>query len=200
MKKVFISICLLLLSFSCSEKSENKNLSSGTSSVTINSYETYKSYIESSEWYKSLLKKSGKNKIDFTAVNAKELGISVDLTDESGYDRAMEKHYVFSPNREYALDSYTYGLEIDPDTGEEFRDADRSVILYDIKNNQNASIIFIGPSGSIDLVEWINENTFLIITTDHETEEKDNVHISVYNIKNGKIYKTDGFQSEVFLK
>ena len=91
-------------------------------------------------------------------------------------------------------------MEIDPDTGEEFRDADRSVILYDIKNNQNASIIFIGPSGSIDLVEWTNENTFLIITTDHETEEKDNVHISVYNIKNGKIYKTDGFQSEVFLK
>ena len=200
MKKVFISICLLLLSFSCSEKSENKNLSSGTSSVTINSYETYKSYIENSEWYKSLLKKSGKNKIDFISVNAKELGISVELTDESGYDRSMEKHYVFSPNREYALDSYTYGLEIDPDTGEEFRDADRSVILYDIKNNQNASILFIGPSGSIDLVEWINENTFLIVTTDHETEEKDNVHISVYNIKNGKIYKTDGFQSEVFLK
>ena len=200
MKKIFISICLLLLSFACSEKSENKSPSSETSAVTTNSYETYKPYIENSEWYKSLLKKSGKNKIDFIPVNPKELGNPVDLTDESGYDRSMEKHYVFSPNREYALDSYTYGLEIDPDTGEEFRDADRSVILYDIKNNQNASILFIGPSGSIDLVEWINENTFLIVTTDHESEEKNNIHIGVYNIKNSKIYKTDGFHSEIFFK
>ena len=200
MKKNFISICLLLLSFSCSEKSENKKSSTDISNTAVNSYEVYKSHIENSEWYKSLLKKSGKNKIDFITVNAKELGSSVDLTDESGYDRSMEKHYVFSPNKGYALDSYTYGLEIDPDTGEEFRDADRSVILYDIKNNKNASVLFIGPSGSIDLAEWINENTFLIVTTDHESEEKDNIHISVYNIKNNKIYKTDGFHSEVFLK
>ncbi len=190
MKKIFVLICLLLV-FSCSEKSEH---------ISKDDYKTYKSFVENSDWYKSILKKSGKNKIDFKKTNSKELSDPIDIIDGSNYEESMEKYYIYSPNKEYILDPNTYGLEIDPRTNEEMRDADRAVFLYDLKNNKSARILFIGPSGTIDLVSWINESSFFIITTDHENGEKNNINIKVYSIEDNKIYEINEFYSEIVIK
>lgn len=193
MKK--FSYILLILSmtllFSCyKDNSGNK--------LTLDDYKIYKSFIEDSSWYKSLLQKTGKDKIVFRKLDDSELKDIVTLEDQFNYNSRFEDKYIFSPDKNMVLDSYSYGLEIS-DTGEEIRDVDTALFIYDIKNKKGAPVFFIGPSGQIELVSWIDDQSFIAVSSDHETEQKTNFTIFVYQINNDKISKVSGFSGETFL-
>ncbi|MCP1225437.1 hypothetical protein [Sebaldella sp. S0638] len=193
MKK--ISYLLLILSmtllFSCyKDESGNK--------LTLDDYKIYKSFIEDSTWYKDLLQKTGKDKIVFRKLDDSELKDTVTMEDKLTYDKRFEDKYIFSPDKNMVLDPYSYGLEIS-DSGEEIRDVDTALFLYDLKNNKSAALFYIGPSGSIELVSWIDDSSFITVTSDHETEQKTNFTIFVYQIKEDKISKISGFSAEAFI-
>ena len=193
MKK--ISYLLLILSmtllFSCYKDDSSTKL-------TLDDYKIYKSFIEDSTWYKSLLEKTGKDKIVFRKLDDSELKNAVVLEEKFDYNSKFEDKYIFSPDKNMVLDSYSYGLEIS-DSGEEIRDVDTALFLYDIKNKKSAAVFFVGPSGNIELVSWINDNSFITVTSDHETEQKTNFYISVYQIKDGNASEISGFSGEAFL-
>ena len=120
------------------------------------------------------------------------------MEDKLTYDKRFEDKYIFSPDKNMILDSYSYGLEIS-DSGEEIRDVDTALFLYDLKNNKSAALFYIGPSGGIELVSWIDDSSFITVTSDHETEQKTNFTIFVYQIKEDKISKISGFSAEAFI-
>ncbi len=192
MKK--ISYLLLVLSmtllFSCYKDTDNRS--------TLDDYKIYKSFIEDSPWYKNLLQKTGKDKIVFRKLDDSELKDTIAMEDKFIYDGRFEDKYVFSPDKNMILDPYSYGLEIS-DSGEELRDADTALFLYDTKNKKSAPVFYIGPSGKIELVSWINDNSFITVTSDHEAEQKMNFTILVYQIDKDKILKVSGFSGEAFL-
>ena len=192
MKK--ISYLLLVLSmtllFSCYKDTDNR--------PTLDDYKIYKSFIEDSSWYKNLLQKTGKDKIVFRKLDDSELKDTITLEDKFIYDSRFEDKYIFSPDKNMILDPYSYGLEIS-DSGEELRDADTALFLYDTKNKKSAPVFYIGPSGKIELVSWINDTSFITVTSDHETEQKMNFTILVYQIDKDKISKVSGFSGEAFL-
>ena len=192
MKK--ISYLLLVLSmtllFSCYKDTDNR--------PTLDDYKIYKSFIEDSPWYKNLLQKTGKDKIVFRKLDDSELKDTIAMEDKFIYDGRFEDKYVFSPDKNMILDPYSYGLEIS-DSGEELRDADTALFLYDTKNKKSAPVFYIGPSGNIELVSWINDTSFITVTSDHETEQKMNFTILVYQIDKDKISKVSGFSGEAFL-
>ena len=192
MKK--ISYLLLVLSmtllFSCYKDTDNR--------PTLDDYKIYKSFIEDSSWYKNLLQKTGKDKIVFRKLDDSELKDTITMEDKFIYDSRFEDKYIFSPDKNMILDPYSYGLEIS-DSGEELRDADTALFLYDTKNKKSASVFYIGPSGNIELVSWINDTSFITVTSDHETEQKMNFTILVYQIDKEKILKVSGFSGEAFL-
>jgi hypothetical protein len=194
MKK--FSYLLLILSmtllFSCYKENSN-------SRPTLDDYKIYKSFIEDSTWYRELLQKTGKDKIEFRKLEDTELKDVIVMEEAESYNSKFEDKYVFSPDKNMVLDPYSYGLEIS-DSGEELRDADTALFLYDIKNNKSAPIFFIGPSGKIELVSWIDDKSFITVTSDHETEQKMNFTILVYQISDDKISKISGFSGETFLK
>ena len=175
MKK--ISYLLLVLSmtllFSCYKDTDNR--------PTLDDYKIYKSFIEDSSWYKNLLQKTGKDKIVFRKLDDSELKDTITMEDKFIYDSRFEDKYIFSPDKNMILDPYSYGLEIS-DSGEELRDADTALFLYDTKNKKSAPVFYIGPSGNIELVSWINDTSFITVTSDHETEQKMNFTILVYLI------------------
>ena len=193
MKK--ISYLLLILSmtllFSCYKDANNR--------PTLDDYKIYKSFIEDSLWYKNLLEKTGKDKIVFRKLDDSELKAVITKEDKLAYNSRFEDKYTFSPDKNMILDPYSYGLEIS-DSGEELRDADTALFLYDIKNKKSAPVFYIGPSGKIELVSWINDSSFITVTSDHETEQKTNFTILVYQIDKDKILKISGFSGEAFLK
>ena len=193
MKK--ISYLLLILSmtllFSCYKDANNR--------PTLDDYKIYKSFIEDSLWYKNLLEKTGKDKIVFRKLDDSELKAVITMEDKLAYNSRFEDKYTFSPDKNMILDPYSYGLEIS-DSGEELRDADTALFLYDIKNKKSAPVFYIGPSGKIELVSWINDSSFITVTSDHETEQKTNFTILVYQIDKDKILKISGFSGEAFLK
>ena len=192
MKK--ISYLLLVLSmtllFSCYKDTDNRS--------TLDDYKIYKSFIEDSPWYKNLLQKTGKDKIVFRKLDDSELKDTITMEDKFIYDNRFEDKYIFSPDKNMILDPYSYGLEIS-DSGEELRDADTALFLYDTKNKKSAPVFYIGPSGNIELVSWINDNSFITVTSDHEAEQKMNFTILVYQIDKDKILKVSGFSGEAFL-
>ncbi len=192
MKK--ISYLLLVLSmtllFSCYKDTDNR--------PTLDDYKIYKSFIEDSSWYKNLLQKTGKDKIVFRKLDDSELKDAITMKDKFIYDSRFEDKYIFSPDKNMILDPYSYGLEIS-DSGEELRDADTALFLYDTKNKKSAPVFYIGPSGNIELVSWINDTSFITVTSDHETEQKMNFTILVYQIDKDKISKVSGFSGEAFL-
>ena len=192
MKK--ISYLLLVLSmtllFSCYKDTDNR--------PTLDDYKIYKSFIEDSSWYKNLLQKTGKDKIVFRKLDDSELKDTIAMEDKFIYDGRFEDKYIFSPDKNMILDPYSYGLEIS-DSGEELRDADTALFLYDTKNKKSAPVFYIGPSGNIELVSWINDTSFITVTSDHETEQKMNFTILVYQIDKDKISKVSGFSGEAFL-
>ena len=192
MKK--ISYLLLVLSmtllFSCYKDTDNRS--------TLDDYKIYKSFIEDSPWYKNLLQKTGKDKIVFRKLDDSELKDTITMEDKFIYDSRFEDKYIFSPDKNMILDPYSYGLEIS-DSGEELRDADTALFLYDTKNKKSAPVFYIGPSGNIELVSWINDTSFITVTSDHETEQKMNFTILVYQIDKDKISKVSGFSGEAFL-
>lgn len=194
MKKIsyFILIFTLMLLYSCNGDDSNTKL-------TLDDYKIYKSQIKDSDWYKNLLHKNGNKDIEFRKMNDDELEGTITMDGQSNLDSNMEKYYIFSPNQEFALDSHSYGLETNENTGEEYREVDTSLLIHDIKNEKNASLFVIGPSGSIDLVKWIDNNSFITVTSDHETEQKVNFTILVYKIQNNTISKVSGFYGEAFL-
>ncbi|MDR2878777.1 MAG: hypothetical protein LBV03_02555 [Fusobacteriales bacterium] len=192
MKK--ISYLLLVLSmtlfFSCYKDTNNR--------PTLDDYKIYKSFIEDSSWYKNLLQKTGKDKIIFQKLDDSELKDTITMENKFIYDGRFEDKYIFSPDKSMILDPYSYGLEIS-DSGEELRDADTALFLYDIKSKKSAPVFYIGPSGNIELVSWINNTSFITVTSDHETEQKINFTILVYRIDKDKISKVSGFSGEAFL-
>ena len=192
MKK--ISYLLLILSmtllFSCYKNDTD-------SRPTLDDYKIYKSFIEDSSWYKTLLQKTGKDKIIFRKLDDAELKDIITLENKFDYNSRFENKYIFSPDKNIILDPYSYGLEIS-DTGEELRDADTALFLYDVKNKKSAPVFFIGPSGKIELVSWIDENSFITVTSDREAEQKMNFTILVYQIDGDKISKISGFSGEAF--
>ncbi len=192
MKK--ISYLLLVLSmtllFSCYKDTDNR--------PTLDDYKIYKSFIEDSSWYKNLLQKTGKDKIVFRKLDDSELKDTITMEDKFIYDSRFEDKYIFSPDKNMILDPYSYGLEIS-DSDEELRDADTALFLYDTKNKKSAPVFYIGPSGNIELVSWINDTSFITVTSDHETEQKMNFTILVYQIDKDKISKVSGFSGEAFL-
>ena len=193
MKK--ISYLLLVLSIMLFISCDKKN--SGTK-PTLDDYKIYKSFIVDSNWYKDLLQKTGKEKIEFRKLDDTELKDVIIMDEQEKYNSRFEDKYIFSPDKNMVLDSYSYGLEIS-ENGEELRDADTALFLYNIKNNKSAAVFFIGPSGKIELVNWISDNSFITVTSDNETEQKSNFTILVYQINDDKISKISGFSGEAFL-
>lgn len=194
MKKIsyFILIFTLMFLFSCTKDKSNAEL-------TLDDYKIYKSHIKDSDWYKNLLKKNGNKDIKFNRLDDAELEGAIVIDGQSNLDSNLEKYYIFSPNQDFALDSHSYGLETNEITGEQYREVDTSLLIHDIKNEKNASLFVIGPSGSIDLVKWIDNDSFITVTSDHETEQKVNFTILVYKIHNNTISKVSGFYGEAFL-
>ena len=193
MKKIsylLLVLSMMTLLFSCYKDTDSR--------PTLDDYKIYKSFIENSSWYKSLLQKTGKDKIVFRKLDDSELKDTITMEDKFIYDNRFEDKYICSPDKNMILDPYSYGLEIS-DSGEELRDADTALFLYDIKNKKSAPVFYIGPSGNIELVSWINDNSFITVTSDHETEQKMNFTILVYQIDKDKISKISGFSGEAFL-
>ena len=193
MKKIpyILLILSMALLFSCyKDDSDNR--------PTLDDYKIYKSFIEDSSWYKNLLQKTGKDKIIFRKLDDAELKDVITLNDELSYDSRFQDKYIFSPDKNMILDPYSYGLEISS-SGEELRDADTALFLYDIKNKKSAPVFFIGPSGKIEFVSWINNNSFITVASDRETDQKMIFTILVYQIDNNKISKISGFSGEAFL-
>lgn len=72
----------------------------------------------------------------------------------------------YSPDSNYFIDLDSYQIEIYKDKNGKLRSAengpDTEITLVDTRNNTKTRLIFVGPSGSIEDGNWLNNSTLML--------------------------------------
>ena len=83
---------------------------------------------------------------------------------EKDFSDYRDKIY-YSPNGSYALDLYSYNLILNKNGAKihAVLDADIQIYVINIAHHQRVSILFFGPSASIDDGYWLSDSTVVLV-------------------------------------
>lgn len=115
----------------------------------------------------------------------------------------------YSKSNDKFIDIYSYQLNLEKKNEKYYStiDVGQAIFLCDIKNNYWTRIMYLEYSGIIDDVVWRDENSFLLVGTQRNENDKNTPVIYFGNLKNKSfsiimstndecIQKEEGFKSE----